>query len=109
VAAQLAERRGRGLITTPRSATASSTAAERHRGLFTTELADLIAGRTDCAVHSLRSAHRRSEGLAIVALLEREDPQDAVISWRHCAHPESRGGADRDVSPASPRAAGAAT
>ena len=44
------------------------------KGLFTAELeADLIAGRTDCAVHSLKDLPTADpDGLTIVALLERE-------------------------------------
>ena len=51
------------------------------KGLFTAELeADLIAGRTDCAVHSLKDLPTADpEGLTIVALLEREDPRDALV------------------------------
>jgi len=52
------------------------------KGLFTAELeADLIAGRTDCAVHSLKDLPTSDpEGLSIVALLEREDPRDALVT-----------------------------
>ena len=52
------------------------------KGLFTAELeADLIAGRTDCAVHSLKDLPTADpDGLTIVALLEREDPRDALVS-----------------------------
>ncbi len=52
------------------------------KGLFTAELeADLIAGRTDCAVHSLKDLPTADpEGLTIVALLEREDPRDALVT-----------------------------
>lgn len=51
------------------------------KGLFTVELeADLIAGRTDCAVHSLKDLPTADPvGLSIVALLEREDPRDALV------------------------------
>jgi hydroxymethylbilane synthase len=51
------------------------------KGLFTAELeADLIAGRTDCAVHSLKDLPTADpDGLTIVALLEREDPRDALV------------------------------
>ncbi len=51
------------------------------KGLFTAELeADLIAGRTDCAVHSLKDLPTADpEGLHLVALLEREDPRDALV------------------------------
>jgi len=51
------------------------------KGLFTAELeADLIADRTDCAVHSLKDLPTADPaGLSIVALLEREDPRDALV------------------------------
>ncbi len=52
------------------------------KGLFTAELeADLVSGRTDCAVHSLKDLPTADpEGLTIVALLEREDPRDALVT-----------------------------
>lgn len=52
------------------------------KGLFTAELeADLIAGRTDCAVHSLKDLPTVDpDGLTIVAMLEREDPRDALVT-----------------------------
>ena len=51
------------------------------KGLFTAELeADLLHGRTDCAVHSLKDLPTADPaGLTIVALLEREDPRDALV------------------------------
>ncbi|MBI3793068.1 MAG: hydroxymethylbilane synthase [Gemmatimonadetes bacterium] len=51
------------------------------KGLFTKELEDdLLAGRTDCAVHSLKDLPTQSPpGLAIVAHLVREDPRDALV------------------------------
>ena len=51
------------------------------KGLFTAELeADLIHGRIDCAVHSLKDLPTTdAPGLTIVALLEREDPRDALV------------------------------
>jgi hydroxymethylbilane synthase len=51
------------------------------KGLFTAELeADLLAGRTDCAVHSLKDLPTAdSPGLHLVAMLEREDPRDALV------------------------------
>lgn len=51
------------------------------KGLFTAELEiDLRDGRTDCAVHSLKDLPTADpEGLTIVALLEREDPRDALV------------------------------
>lgn len=52
------------------------------KGLFTAELeADLRAGRTDCAVHSLKDLPTADpDGLTVVALLEREDPRDAFVA-----------------------------
>ena len=51
------------------------------KGLFTAELeADLLTGAVDCCVHSLKDLPTASPaGLAIVALLEREDPRDALV------------------------------
>ena len=51
------------------------------KGLFTAELeADLRANRTDCAVHSLKDLPTADpDGLTVVALLEREDPRDALV------------------------------
>lgn len=51
------------------------------KGLFTAELeTDLRAERTDCAVHSLKDLPTADpDGLAVVALLEREDPRDALV------------------------------
>jgi hydroxymethylbilane synthase len=55
------------------------------KGLFTAELeADLLAGRTDCAVHSLKDLPTADpEGLTIVAMLEREDSRDALVVAPH--------------------------
>ncbi len=62
-------------------------AAIGEKGLFTAELeADLLAGRTDCAVHSLKDLPTADPaGLAIVALLEREDPRDALVTGPSCS------------------------
>lgn len=51
------------------------------KGLFTAELeADLRAGRIDCAVHSLKDLPTADpEGIVLVAILEREDPRDALV------------------------------
>lgn len=51
------------------------------KGLFTAELeADLLAGRIDCAVHSLKDLPTADpQGIIVVALLEREDPRDALV------------------------------
>lgn len=52
------------------------------KGLFTAELeTDLLAGRTDCAVHSLKDLPTADPpGLMLVALLPREDPRDALVT-----------------------------
>lgn len=51
------------------------------KGLFTAELeVDLRAGRIDCAVHSLKDLPTANpEGIVLVAILEREDPRDALV------------------------------
>jgi len=51
------------------------------KGLFTAELeADLLAGRVDCCVHSLKDLPTASPpGLEVVAQLVREDPRDALV------------------------------
>jgi len=51
------------------------------KGLFTQELEnDLLAGRVDCCVHSLKDLPTASpDGLSVVAQLEREDPRDALV------------------------------
>jgi hydroxymethylbilane synthase len=51
------------------------------KGLFTAELeADLLAGRVDCCVHSLKDLPTESPaGLVIAARLAREDPRDALV------------------------------
>ena len=51
------------------------------KGLFTAELErDLLDGRVDCCVHSLKDLPTESPaGTAIVAHLEREDPRDALV------------------------------
>jgi hydroxymethylbilane synthase len=52
------------------------------KGLFTQEIEEaLLAGRVDCAVHSLKDMPVVSPpGLAIAAVPEREDPRDAFVS-----------------------------
>jgi hydroxymethylbilane synthase len=52
------------------------------KGLFTKEIEEaLLAGEIDLAVHSLKDLPTEEvPGLAIGALLEREDPRDALIS-----------------------------
>ena len=51
------------------------------KGLFTKELEhDLLRGKTQIAVHSLKDLPTESpEGLMVAAVLEREDPRDALV------------------------------
>ena len=51
------------------------------KGLFTKELeVDLLKGKTDLAVHSLKDLPTESpDGLLVAAVLEREDPRDALV------------------------------
>ena len=51
------------------------------KGLFTKELEDaLAAGKVDCCVHSLKDLPTdMPPGLALVAMLEREDPRDVLV------------------------------
>jgi hydroxymethylbilane synthase len=51
------------------------------KGLFTAELEDdLRADRVDCCVHSLKDLPTESPaGVEVVAVLEREDPRDALV------------------------------
>ena len=51
------------------------------KGLFTKELEqDLLKGKTQVAVHSLKDLPTDSpEGLVVAAVLEREDPRDALV------------------------------
>ena len=51
------------------------------KGLFTKELEhDLLRGKTQIAVHSLKDLPTESpEGLIVAAVLEREDPRDALV------------------------------
>jgi|Deesub1362B_J571_1020462.scaffolds.fasta_scaffold04197_3 hydroxymethylbilane synthase len=55
------------------------------KGLFTKEIEmALLTGEIDLAVHSLKDLPTRlPEGLRIGAVLEREDPRDAFVSFRH--------------------------
>jgi hydroxymethylbilane synthase len=52
------------------------------KGLFIKELETaMLEGRADIAVHSMKDVPARlPEGFAIVAVLEREDPHDALVS-----------------------------
>lgn len=56
-------------------------AGSETRGLFTKELERaLLAGKVDCCVHALKDVHvEPTEGLTIVAMLERGDARDALI------------------------------
>jgi hydroxymethylbilane synthase len=51
------------------------------KGLFTKELEDaLAAGKVDCCVHSLKDLPTdMPKGLALVAMLAREDPRDVLV------------------------------
>jgi hydroxymethylbilane synthase len=51
------------------------------KGLFTKELEqDLLKGKTQIAVHSLKDLPTESpEGLVVAAVLQREDPRDALV------------------------------
>ncbi|HZC17398.1 MAG TPA: hydroxymethylbilane synthase, partial [Caulobacteraceae bacterium] len=52
------------------------------KAMFTKEIEDaLVAGRIDCAVHSMKDVPiARQPGLALAATTEREDPRDAFVS-----------------------------
>jgi hydroxymethylbilane synthase len=52
------------------------------KSLFTKEIEEaLIAGRVDCAVHSMKDVPaERQPGLVLAAIPEREDPRDAFLS-----------------------------
>ncbi len=54
------------------------------KGLFTKEIEEaLLAGRIDCAVHSLKDMPAQlPPGLVIGAIPEREDPRDAFLSHK---------------------------
>jgi hydroxymethylbilane synthase len=54
------------------------------KGLFTQEIEEaLLAGRIDCAVHSMKDMPAQlPAGLCIAAVPEREDPRDAFLSLR---------------------------
>jgi hydroxymethylbilane synthase len=56
------------------------------QGVFAKDLQlALFEGRIDCAVHSLKDLPSRlPEGLALAAVLERDDPRDAFLSPHGC-------------------------
>jgi hydroxymethylbilane synthase len=51
------------------------------KGLFTQELEEALAkGTVDCCVHSLKDLPTEApDGLPVLAVLEREDPRDAIV------------------------------
>lgn len=57
------------------------------KGLFVKELeVALEAGRADLAVHSLKDVPMElPEGFVLAAVMEREDPRDALVSPRHAS------------------------
>ena len=57
------------------------------KALFTKEIEEgLLAGRFDCAVHSMKDMPAEDPpGLVIAAVPPREDPRDAFISLRHAS------------------------
>ena len=73
------------------------------KGLFTKELEEaLLAGAVDLAVHSMKDVPAvLPPGLAISAILEREDPRDAFVSLKYGSLAEMPAGAI--VGTSSPR------
>ncbi len=63
-------------------AAAAAFAAIGTQGVFTREIEDaLLEGRVDIAVHSLKDLQTApGAGLQLAAILEREDPRDALVS-----------------------------
>jgi hydroxymethylbilane synthase len=63
------------------------------KSLFTGELEQaLLDGRVDCVVHSLKDMPTtQPQGLTIGAIMQREDPRDAVVLTRKSGH-DGRGG-----------------
>jgi hydroxymethylbilane synthase len=57
------------------------------KALFTKEIEEaLLAGRIDCAVHSMKDVPaERQPGLVLAAVPEREDPRDAFLSPRYAS------------------------
>ena len=79
-----------------------SLAASGGKGLFTKEIEEALLGRQiDVAVHSMKDVPTEiPHGLAIAAIPEREDPQDALVG---CALAELKSGSR--VGTSSPRRA----
>ncbi len=73
------------------------------KGLFTKELEEaLFSGAIDLAVHSMKDVPAViPPGLAIVAILEREDPRDAFVSLKYASLADMPAGAI--VGTSSPR------
>lgn len=73
------------------------------KGLFTKELEEaLFSGAVDLAVHSMKDVPAIvPPGLAIVAILEREDPRDAFVSLKYASLADMPSGAV--VGTSSPR------
>ena len=69
-------------VTTTGDASQETPLAELGLGVFTKELeAALLTGSIDVAVHSLKDMSATlPEGLAVAAVLEREDPRDVLVS-----------------------------
>ena len=65
------------------------------KGLFLKEIEDeLLAGTVDIAVHSMKDVpHEMPEGLSLVAMLERADPRDALLSEKYASLKELPQGA----------------
>jgi hydroxymethylbilane synthase len=65
------------------------------KALFTKEIEEgLLAGRFDCAVHSMKDMPAEDPpGLVIAAVPPREDPRDAFISLRHASLDDMPAGA----------------
>jgi hydroxymethylbilane synthase len=67
--------------------------AEVGKGVFTKELQDaMFGGRIDLAVHSAKDMSAATvDGLSIAAVLEREDPRDALVATDQHGQPQVTG------------------